>query len=150
MLEENKDLFLAFIAGGVLSGTIVLVAMSEPTVSEVPAPKISHSQSESSSPKRSPAPIAERKKIYQKGSESQYRDEIVQYIIDPCFAQIARRNLTQFISEKQAIDLLKATDKGAIENVIKLTLPLIKEATLSERKKIYEFGVSRCVGGAGF
>ena len=54
------------------------------------------------------------------------------------------------MSEKQAVDLLKITDKEAGENVVLVTLPLIKGATFKERKKSYEFGLSRCLSGAGF
>ena len=91
----------------------------------------------------STAPIA-------KGPTSQYRDEILQYVIDPCFTQISRRNLTEFVSEKQAVDLLKITEKDGVENVISLILPMVKGVTFKERRKIYEFGLSGCISGAGF
>ena len=80
----------------------------------------------------------------------QYRDEIFQYVIDPCFAQISSRNLTEYVSGKHAVDLLKITEKEGVENVISMILPMIKGTTFKERKTIYEFGLNRCLSGAGF
>lgn len=143
MSKQSEKLLLSFIGGGILVALIFWLALTQskvtyPKVSEVSAPKKTSAASKVIPPESSTAPT-------NKGSGSRYRGEIIKYIIDPCLAQIARKNLTGLMSEKQAVDLLKITDKGSIENLIKVTLPVIEGATLSERKKLYKFGLSRCV-----
>ena len=124
ILNQRERLVLSFLGGLLVAGIIFWLTLTQSKVtqtkvSEVPAPRRPYAANKVIPPESSTVPIA-------KGSTSQYRDEIIQYVIDPCFAQISRKNLKGFMSEKQAVDLLKITDKEAVENVVLVTLPLIK------------------------
>lgn len=142
-MSNQGSLVLSFIGGVFLTAGIFWFALTQSKVIDATTPGRPYAASKVISPESSPALIA-------KGSAPQYRDEIMKYVIDPCFAQISRKELTGLMSEKQAVDLLKITEKEAVEKVVAVISPVIKGATFKERQKIYEFGLSNCLSGTGF
>lgn len=83
-------------------------------------------------------------------SDDDYKAEIMQHIVDPCFAYSASKSEPlDGISESEMVELMKLMSPGAVQDTIDVTLPAVKGQPLEARKQVYALGLKLCIKGTG-
>ena len=79
-----------------------------------------------------------------------YTEEIMQHIVDPCFAYSAGKSepVAQ-MSESEMVTLMKIMSSGAVQDTLDVTLPVVKGKPLEARMQVYELGLKLCIRGTG-
>ena len=83
-------------------------------------------------------------------TDDDYKAEIVQHIVDPCFAYSAGKSepVAQ-MSESEMVTLMKIMSPDAVQETIDVTLPVVKGKPLEARMQVYELGLKLCIRGTG-
>lgn len=83
-------------------------------------------------------------------TDDDYTAEIMQHIIDPCFAYSAgKQEPVAEMSESEMVTLMKLMSPDAVQDTIDVTLPVVKGKPLEARMEIYKFGLNTCIRGIG-
>lgn len=83
-------------------------------------------------------------------SDDDYKAEIMQHVVDPCFQYSANKSEPiAGISETEMVTLMKMISPQAVEDTINVTLPVVRGKLPEARKEIYKFGLNTCIRGAG-
>ena len=83
-------------------------------------------------------------------SDDDYMAEIMQHIIDPCFAYSAgKQEPVAEMSESEMVTLMKIMSPDAVQDTIDVTLPVVKGKPVDDRMKVYEIGLKLCIQGTG-
>ena len=76
--------------------------------------------------------------------------EIMQHIIDPCFAYSAgKQEPVAEMSESEMVTLMKIMSPDAVQDTIDVTLPVVTGKPLDARMQVYELGLKLCIRGTG-
>ncbi len=72
--------------------------------------------------------------------------EIMHYTIEPCYLAVVRNGeLTEFMTEKDALNLIKAASVENTAETTALALSLVKGKNTEQRMAIYEIGKKTCI-----
>ena len=83
-------------------------------------------------------------------TDDDYKAEIVQHIVDPCFAYSAdKSDVLDQMSEAEAVTLMKIMSPDAVQDTIDVTLPVVKGKPVDDRMKVYGLGLKLCIKGTG-
>ena len=83
-------------------------------------------------------------------SDEDYKDEIMQHLVNPCFRYSAERSdLADMWTMEEAVEMMKAISPQAVADTINVTLPVVQGKPVEARMKIYEFSLDLCVRGTG-
>lgn len=83
-------------------------------------------------------------------TDDDYKVEIMQHVIDPCFRYSAERSdLTEMWSVEEAVEMMKLLSPEAVQETIDVTLPVVQDKPLEARMKIYKFSLDLCIRGTG-
>ena len=83
-------------------------------------------------------------------TDDDYKAEIMQHIIDPCFQYSASKSEPlDGISESEMVELMKLMSPDAVQDTIDVTLPVVKGQPVEDRTKVYEIGLRLCIQGTG-
>lgn len=83
-------------------------------------------------------------------TDDDYKAEIMQHIVDPCFRHTAEKSEHLDIwSVDEAVEMMKLLSPGAVDETLRVTLPVVREKPLESRMKIYKLGLDLCIKGAG-
>ena len=83
-------------------------------------------------------------------TDDDYEAEIMQHIVDPCFAYSASKSEpVDQISESEMVTLMKLMSPDAVQETIDVTLPTVRGKPLEDRMQIYGFGLKLCIKGTG-
>jgi len=81
--------------------------------------------------------------------EPDYRAEIMEHVVDPCYLDMAHRNPVEGISPNELIEITKLMSGDAIETMIDNLRPIAaKMADLNQRLAFYEIGRRVCINAA--
>ena len=80
-----------------------------------------------------------------------YRKEIMENIIYPCYAKIADTNSSQFArdNKQQFIEILIMMGEPDIEHAIDTIIAYLPGKTVEQRQVLYRFGLANCLQGSG-
>ena len=83
-------------------------------------------------------------------TDDDYKAEIMQHIVDPCFAYSAGKSepVAQ-MSESEMVTLMKIMSPDAVQETIDVTLPVVKGKPIEARMQVYELGLKLCIRGTG-
>ena len=83
-------------------------------------------------------------------TDDDYKAEIMQHIINPCFRYSAERsdNLDMW-SVDEAVEMMKLLSPEAVQETLDVTLPVVRDKPLEARMKIYKFSLDLCIKGTG-
>jgi len=88
--------------------------------------------------------------LVQAQSDDDYKAEIMQHIVDPCFQYSAdKQEPIAGISKTEMVTLMKMMSPQAVQDTINVTLPVVRGKPFEARKEIYKFGLNTCIRGAG-
>ncbi len=75
--------------------------------------------------------------------------EVMKYIIEPCYLAGIRRSgeLTEFMPEKDALELIKIAQAEDTLNVTETILPVVRGKNPEQRQSIYEESKKLCISG---
>jgi len=77
------------------------------------------------------------------------RDEIVKYVVEPCYLDAVMRNRVEGVADQQMLELLKIMQSDETEKMVNALLPVISKAkSAQERLVIYEIGKQTCIQAA--
>lgn len=83
-------------------------------------------------------------------TDDDYKAEITQHIVDPCFQYSASKSEPlDGISESEMVELMKLMSPNAVQDTIDVTLPSVKGQPPEARMRIYELGLKLCIKGTG-
>ncbi len=83
-------------------------------------------------------------------TDEDYTAEIMQHIVDPCFAYSAgKQEPVAGMSESEMVTLMKMMSPQAVEDTINVTLPVVKGKPVDDRMKVYELSLKICKRGTG-
>ena len=83
-------------------------------------------------------------------SDDDYKAEIMQHIIDPCFRYSANKSEpVAEMSETEMVTLMKLMSPEAVQDTIDVTLPAVKGQPPDARMQVYELGLKLCIRGTG-
>ena len=83
-------------------------------------------------------------------SDDDYRDEITEHVVDPCFKYSAGKSEPiPEVSESEMVTLMKLMSPEAVQNTINAMLPVVKGKPIEARMEFYKFGLKMCIQGAG-
>ena len=83
-------------------------------------------------------------------TDDDYKAEIMQHIVDPCFEYSAgKSDVIDQMSEAEAVTLMKIMSPDAVQDTIDVTLPVVKGKAVDDRMKVYEIGLKLCIQGTG-
>ena len=83
-------------------------------------------------------------------SDDDYKAEIMENIVDPCFQYSASKSEPlDGISESEMVELMKLMSPDAVQETIDVTLPAVKGQSPEARKQVYELGLKICIRGTG-
>ena len=83
-------------------------------------------------------------------TDDDYKAEIMQYIIDPCFKYSASKSEpVDQMSESEMVMLMKLMSPDAVQETIDVTLPTVRGKPPEARTEIYKFGLKLCIRGTG-
>ena len=83
-------------------------------------------------------------------SDDDYKAEIMQHIIDPCFEYKAKNaEPIEGLTEENMMTLLKLDAAQHVLETIKVTLPIVREKLEDARMGIYKAGRELCIEAAG-
>ncbi len=79
-----------------------------------------------------------------------YQAEIDRYVIEPCIEHVVRRgDLLEHLSMTAAVELIKIVQAAEFESLYREIVPVVRDKGESQRKALYDFGLSMCISGAG-
>ena len=82
-------------------------------------------------------------------SSDVYDTEIMAQVVDPCFmASVQRNNLDEFITEAQALELIKLIEAESIVELVEAIRPLVQGKDEETRGAVYKISLAACVSGA--
>ena len=83
-------------------------------------------------------------------TDDEYRTEIMEHIVDPCFEYSAGKSEPiPEVSESEMVTLMKMMSPEAVQDTINVTLPVVRGKPLETRMEIYKFGLNTCIRGVG-
>ena len=83
-------------------------------------------------------------------TDDDYKAEIMQHIIDPCFEYSASKSaLLDQMSEEEVVALMKLMSPNQMQETIDVTLPMVQDKPQDARMLIYKFGLDLCIKGTG-
>ena len=83
-------------------------------------------------------------------TDDDYKAEIMQHIVDPCFQYSAsKQDPPAGMSESEMVELMKIMSPQAVQDTIDVTLPVVKGKPVDDRMKVYEIGLKLCIQGTG-
>ena len=89
-------------------------------------------------------------RFVQAQTDDDYKAEIMQHIVDPCFQYSAGKQETvDGMSESEMVTLMKLMSPQAVEDTVSVTLPVVKGKPVDDRMKVYEIGLKLCIQGTG-
>ena len=84
-----------------------------------------------------------------KVSAQDYRAEIMEHVIDPCYLFMAIQNPVDGVSPKQMADMVKALKPGNVEQMISgVNLMLKNNPSVATRMALYKLSLQVCISGA--
>ena len=79
----------------------------------------------------------------------EYKDEILEHIIDPCYEQIALSSgLTEYLDLPEAVDAAKMLAEDDIKQAIIQMDHTVRNLELEDRMKVYKMGHDVCIYAA--
>lgn len=89
-------------------------------------------------------------RFVQAQTDDDYKTEIMQHIVDPCFKYSAgKQEPVAEMSESEMVTLMKLMSPQAVQDTIDVTLPVVKGKPVDDRMKVYEIGLKLCIAGTG-
>ena len=83
-------------------------------------------------------------------TDDDYKAEIMQHIVDPCFQYSASKSeLIDQMSEEEVVMLMKLMSPNQMQETIDVTLPMVQDKPEDARMLIYKFGLDLCIRGTG-
>ena len=83
-------------------------------------------------------------------TDDDYKAEIMQHIVDPCFQYSAgKQEPVDGMSEAEMVTLMKIMSPDAVQDTIDVTLPVVKGKPIEARMEIYKLGLDTCIRGVG-
>ena len=83
-------------------------------------------------------------------TDDEYRTEIMEHIVDPCFQYSAsKQEPPAGMSETEMVTLMKIMSPQAVEDTVSVTLPVVKGKPVDDRMKVYELSLKICKQGTG-
>ena len=77
------------------------------------------------------------------------RNEIVAYVVNPCYLASALRNPVEGFSAEQTVELVKLMTPQATDDLVAALLPIVQRIdTLEQRVVFYEIGKKMCIDSA--
>ena len=78
-----------------------------------------------------------------------YRAEIMEYVVDPCYLDMALRNPVEGVSPEQLAELAKMVSAKSVNEMVESLQPLVaKLDELEQRRVFYAMGKKVCVDAA--
>ncbi len=83
-------------------------------------------------------------------TDDDYKAEIMQHIVDPCFTYSASKSEpVAEMTEAEMVTLMKLMSPDAVQDTIDVTLPAVKGKPIETRMRVYELGLKICIRGTG-
>lgn len=78
-----------------------------------------------------------------------YRAEIIAQVVDPCMLSSVRSaGLTEFVSEAEALDLMKTMQTEVVETTVAALVPLVTGQPAAAREQMYAASLNICISSA--
>ncbi len=81
-----------------------------------------------------------------------YRDEIIEHAIRPCYLEIVNRDIQTYrelgMDTEQVTDFLMITQAQTVDDTVASFLPLVRGQDLATRKALYKIGLAQCLRGS--
>ena len=75
--------------------------------------------------------------------------EITEHVIDRCYLRMLKNaGLDEFMTEEEALILVKSMEADNVKAMIDAVLPLVEGKQLAVRMPIYEISAQACISGA--
>ena len=82
-------------------------------------------------------------------SARDYREEIMQYVVDPCYLAMAEGKTVKGVSPAELAALVKSLNKKPIEDTVAAVNRLLRnDPGFETRKRVYDLSLDMCVRGA--
>ena len=96
-----------------------------------------------------PKPARNHRSTNRSHQNTNYNQEIITNVINPCYREIARTGgLTEYMSEEESIKAIKSLTQKEAEDTIRSISKAVQGQSTTDRMKVYKKGASMCVAAA--